>query len=103
MKSKRTAAKTKTPTFDPSNYPTSIVVHGLAVNMTVQSYNEAMDFGLIACARAMPHVAEWAAHIQEAFDELKALPHTAAAPAAPVASATSSLRASAPSRKRVRR
>jgi diacylglycerol O-acyltransferase len=86
-----------------ANYPTSIVVHGLALNITVQSYNEAMDFGLIACARAMPHVAELAAHIQEAFDELKALPHTVAAPAAPVASATSSPRASAPSRKRVRR
>ncbi|HEY2927825.1 WS/DGAT domain-containing protein, partial [Piscinibacter sp.] len=86
-----------------ANYPTSIVVHGLALNITVQSYNEAMDFGLIACAHAMPHVAELAAHVREAFDELKALPHTAAAPAAPVASATGSPRASAPSRKRVRR
>ena len=34
-----------------TNYPTSIVVHGIALNITVQSYDESLDFGLIACAR----------------------------------------------------
>jgi WS/DGAT/MGAT family acyltransferase len=65
------------------NYPTSIVVHGLALNITVQSYNEALDFGLIACGKAMPQVAELALHVKEAFAELQALPPTAQA-AAPV-------------------
>ncbi|HEV7912121.1 MAG TPA: wax ester/triacylglycerol synthase family O-acyltransferase [Albitalea sp.] len=63
------------------NYPTSIVVHGVALNITVQSYNESLDFGLMACGQAMPQVAELALHIREAFDELKALPPTAAQPA----------------------
>jgi diacylglycerol O-acyltransferase / wax synthase len=101
------------------NYPTSIVVHGVALNVTVQSYNESLDFGMMACGKAMPQVAEFAAHIHEAFAELKALPPTAALPVdgtpakvagtpvagkkrparrVPVASATRTTRASAPSR-----
>ena len=40
-----------------TNYPTSIVVHGVALNITVQSYNESLDFGLIACGEAMPDIA----------------------------------------------
>ena len=57
-----------------SNYPTSIVVHGLALNITVQSYDQSLDFGLIADAAAMPDVHELAAAIRLAFDELKLLP-----------------------------
>ena len=39
-----------------TNYPTSIVVHGVALNITVQTYNESLEFGLIACGEAMPEV-----------------------------------------------
>jgi diacylglycerol O-acyltransferase len=35
----------------------------------------------MACGNAMPQVAELAAHIREAFDELKSLPPTTALPA----------------------
>ena len=71
-----------------TNYPTSIVVHGVALNITVQTYNEALEFGLIACGEAMPEVAELAVHVQAAFDEFQALPGTVeAAPAAPVVAA----------------
>jgi WS/DGAT/MGAT family acyltransferase len=63
-----------------TNYPTSIVVHGMALNITVQTYNETLEVGIIACARAMPEVAELAAHIETAFVELQGLP-VAAAPA----------------------
>ncbi len=67
-----------------TNYPTSIVVHGVALNITVQTYNESLEVGIIACARAMPEVAELAAHIETAFVELQGLPAAAArAPAAP--------------------
>ena len=31
-----------------TNYPTSIVVHGVALNITVQSYDESLDFGIMA-------------------------------------------------------
>jgi diacylglycerol O-acyltransferase len=33
-----------------TNYPTSIVVHGMALNITVQSYDKNLDFGLMADA-----------------------------------------------------
>lgn len=107
-----------------ANYPASIVVHGLALNITVQSYDQALDFGLMACGKAMPDVDELAAHVTAAFEELMSLPPTgsrglapttparAAKSAAakrptrrkkPVARATGSPRASAPSKPRVRR
>ena len=59
-----------------TNYPASIVVHGVALNITVQSYDESLDFGLMACAKAMPEVAELATHLEEALAELLALPAT---------------------------
>ncbi len=57
-----------------SNCPTSIVVHGLALNITVQSYDQSLDFGLMADAAALPDVAELADAIRTAFDELRMLP-----------------------------
>ena len=57
-----------------SNHPTSIVVHGLALNITVQSYNQQLDFGLMADAAAMPDVRELAEAIRIAFDDVMALP-----------------------------
>ena len=68
-----------------TNYPTSIVVHGIALNITVQTYNESLEFGLIACGEAMPEVAELASHVQAAFEEFQAIPATAEAEPAPVA------------------
>jgi len=72
-----------------TNYPASIVVHGIALNITVQSYDESLDFGLMACAKAMPEVAELADHLQASLAELLALPATAK-PVAPVAKVTPS-------------
>ncbi|MDO9072769.1 MAG: wax ester/triacylglycerol synthase family O-acyltransferase [Rubrivivax sp.] len=57
-----------------TNYPTSIVVHGMALNITVQSYDQGLDFGLMADAAAMPDVAELADAVRIAFDDLRALP-----------------------------
>jgi len=98
-----------------ANYPTSIVVHGVALNITVQTYDQSLEFGLIACGEAMPEVAELARHVQAAFEEFEALPArieieatpSAPTPAAkrvakakparkPVTKATSPARASAP-------
>ena len=56
------------------NYPASIVVHGLALNITVQSYDQSLDFGLTADAQAMPDVRALADDIRVAFDDLRALP-----------------------------
>jgi WS/DGAT/MGAT family acyltransferase len=58
-----------------TNYPASIVVHGMALNITVQSYDHSLDFGLMADAQAMPEVRELADALVVAFDDLAALPH----------------------------
>ncbi len=57
-----------------TNYPTSIVVHGMALNITVQSYHHSLDFGLMADAAAMPDVQELAQGLLIALDDLRALP-----------------------------
>jgi diacylglycerol O-acyltransferase len=57
-----------------TNYPCSIVVHGVALNITVQSYDQSLDFGLMADAAAMPEVHELAESLRVAFDDLRALP-----------------------------
>jgi WS/DGAT/MGAT family acyltransferase len=57
-----------------TNYPTSIVVHGLALNITVHSYDQSLDFGLMADAQALPDVRDLAAALGVALDELRALP-----------------------------
>jgi hypothetical protein len=60
-----------------SFYPASIVTHGLALIITVQSYENTLDMGLMACASAMPDVRELAAHVRSAFAEFQALEATA--------------------------
>ncbi len=57
-----------------TNYPTSIVVHGMALNITVQSYDQSLDFGLIADLAAAPDLRDLAEAVQIAFDDLRALP-----------------------------
>jgi diacylglycerol O-acyltransferase / wax synthase len=37
-------------------FPVSIPMHGVALNMTVQSYNGSLEYGLIACRRAVPDI-----------------------------------------------
>ena len=56
-----------------ANCPTSIVVHGLALNITVQSFDAAMDFGLMADGAALPDVKRLALAVDAALDELRAL------------------------------
>ena len=60
------------------NYPTSIVVHGVALNITVESYDKQMDFGLVADAHAMPDVRNLAKAIEIAFEDLRLLSTPAA-------------------------
>ncbi|MFN0182432.1 MAG: wax ester/triacylglycerol synthase family O-acyltransferase, partial [Aquabacterium sp.] len=77
-----------------TNYPTSIVVHGMALNITVQSYHQSMDWGLMADAAAMPDVAAFGKAVLQSLDELRQLPTTAQ----PVSKGTAPTRASAPKR-----
>jgi diacylglycerol O-acyltransferase / wax synthase len=54
-------------------YPVSIVVHSIALNVTVQTYCGAIYFGVIACKKAVPDLHKLTDAIQSAFDELVAL------------------------------
>jgi len=54
-------------------YPVSIVTHGLALNITIQSYAGKLYYGLIACKEAVPDLRKFAGHIKEAHEDLLAL------------------------------
>jgi WS/DGAT/MGAT family acyltransferase len=54
-------------------HPVSIVVHGLAFNITVQSYAGALEFGLTACRDVIARPAVVAAAMRAAFNELSAM------------------------------
>ncbi len=66
-----------------NNYPVSIVTHGLALNVTVQSYNGALDFGMVACRRAVPDIGLFAACMLVAHEELLTAALAMGEPAAP--------------------
>ena len=51
-------------------YPVSIVTHGLALNITIVSYNGSLDFGLVACRKTMPDLRQFAKHLKKAHTEL---------------------------------
>lgn len=63
-------------------FPLSIPYHGNALNITVESYAGMLDFGLIACRRALPQedLHSLARHLQRAFKELQAMDAEEAAP-----------------------
>jgi hypothetical protein len=68
-------------------HPMSIVVHGIALNITVQTYAGSVDFGVIADAKAVPQVQDLTQALVAAFEEGCALLGAATA-TAPVARAT---------------
>ena len=54
-----------------NNYPVSLLMDGQGLNITVTSYEDKMDFGLLADRKAMPDLSYLAQLIEEAFAELK--------------------------------
>ena len=56
-----------------ANFPVSIVTHGLGLNVTIQSYNGSLDYGLIACKRTVPTLRKFADAMQAAHQELLSL------------------------------
>jgi WS/DGAT/MGAT family acyltransferase len=62
-------------------HPLSIILHGLALNITIQTYAGHVDFGIIADKKALPHAKDLARAIEEAFTEAQSL-MASAAPAA---------------------
>jgi WS/DGAT/MGAT family acyltransferase len=54
-------------------HPLSIVLHGLALNITVQSYAGIIDFGLVADSKAVPKLGDLAKALEAAFEEAQLL------------------------------
>jgi WS/DGAT/MGAT family acyltransferase len=52
-------------------YPLSIVTHGQALNITVTSCGESLDFGIIACRRSVPHAQRLIDHLDASLIELE--------------------------------
>lgn len=55
-----------------AQFPVSIATHGCALNITLQSYVDRLDFGLIACKITVPDVQDIADLIVEEFAALQA-------------------------------
>ncbi|HET7772407.1 MAG TPA: wax ester/triacylglycerol synthase family O-acyltransferase [Burkholderiaceae bacterium] len=53
--------------------PVSIIIHGVGLNITVQSYNGQLDIGLIADGKTVPDLQRIADGMQVAFEELASL------------------------------
>jgi hypothetical protein len=54
-----------------ANYPLSVLVDGQALNITVVSYVDSVDFGLMACRDTLPDVDRLAEYIGDAFETLR--------------------------------
>lgn len=54
------------------SFPVSIPVHGMALNITLQSYVDSLDVGFIGCRDTLPHLQRLAVHTGAAVDELRA-------------------------------
>jgi hypothetical protein len=52
-------------------YPVSAVAEGQGLNITVQSYRDHLDFGLIACRELVPDLWDLAGYFPEALEELE--------------------------------
>ncbi|MEC5211518.1 diacylglycerol O-acyltransferase [Polaromonas sp. CG_9.5] len=73
-------------------HPLSIITHGVALNITIQTYDEKIDFGMVADSQALPHADDLARAIEAAFTQAQSLMGEAAAsekamPAAPTPAA----------------
>ena len=63
-------------------YPVSVIMEGQGLNITVQSYLDRLDFGLVSCPELVPDVDELLRAILGEIDTLAELAGGAASPAA---------------------
>lgn len=52
-------------------YPASIPVDGMAMNITLVTYDDQVDFGITACRRSAPSVQRMIHHLEDALAELE--------------------------------
>ncbi|MBT1449523.1 wax ester/triacylglycerol synthase family O-acyltransferase [Glaciecola sp. XM2] len=54
-----------------ATYPLSVLIDGQALNITVVSYGDSINFGLLACRDTIPDLNILADHIESAIDDIK--------------------------------
>jgi WS/DGAT/MGAT family acyltransferase len=52
-------------------YPISLISHGMALNITCESYADSLNFAFVGCRDAIPHLQKLAPYSAEALDELE--------------------------------
>ncbi len=52
-------------------YPASIVLDGFALNITLVTVADHVDFGITACRRTLPHIQRFIGHLEDALVELE--------------------------------
>ncbi|ORB24981.1 WS/DGAT/MGAT family O-acyltransferase [Mycolicibacterium parafortuitum] len=55
-----------------ATYPVSIPIHGMALNITLQSYADTVNFGFVGCRDRLPHLQRLAVYTGEALSDLEA-------------------------------
>ncbi|EUA76244.1 putative diacylglycerol O-acyltransferase tgs2 domain protein [Mycobacterium xenopi 4042] len=53
------------------NYPLSIALDGQAMNITVTTNAENLDFGLVGCRRSVPHLQRMLGHLETSLKDLE--------------------------------
>ncbi|OSC41513.1 WS/DGAT/MGAT family O-acyltransferase [Mycobacterium decipiens] len=53
------------------NYPMSLVLNGQALNITLTSTADSLDFGLVGCRRSVPHLQRVLSHLETSLKELE--------------------------------
>jgi diacylglycerol O-acyltransferase len=53
-------------------YPVSLIIDGVALNITLTSRQDFVDFGLIACRKTLPHVQRLLDYLEEGLADLEA-------------------------------
>jgi diacylglycerol O-acyltransferase len=52
-------------------YPASIITEGIALNITLVSYDKQVDFGIIACRRSLPQIQRLIDYLEDSLVELE--------------------------------
>jgi WS/DGAT/MGAT family acyltransferase len=53
------------------NYPMSLALNGQALNITLTSTADSLDFGLVGCRRSVPHLQRVLSHLETSLKDLE--------------------------------
>jgi diacylglycerol O-acyltransferase len=56
-----------------ASYPISMILHGIALNITCQSYADSLAFAFVGCRDSLPHLQNLAVYTADALAELEAV------------------------------